>query len=238
MRRFKSSGRDCLARWGEFGEERYVAGMDDHPHVVRLLKAADEKVPFVFGGAWHSDWSFMETPPAYTFLYAVDVPEFGGDTLFSNQYLVYDFLSAEMQRICDSLIAIHSAKRGYGPDASHNERIENMDIRYDDSALATQEHPLVRVHPETGKHAIFANPVYTLGIKGMKSGESAALLNYLYGLAEQHAFICRYRWQNNTVTVWDNRCVWHLPINDYHGARRELLRMTVKGERPVGVATG
>jgi taurine dioxygenase len=225
-----------VARWGSYGEERYLGGMDDHPHVVALLKEADEKVPIVFGGAWHSDWSFMETPPAYTFLYALDIPDYGGDTLFANMYLVYDFLSPEMQRICDGLTVIHSAERGYGPNAKHNDYFENMDIKYDESALATQEHPLVRVHPETGRKAIFANPVYAIGIKGMKSGESSVILNYLYSIAQNHAFICRYRWNKGSIAIWDNRCAWHFPISDYHGQRREMWRMTVAGDKPSGPA--
>ena len=123
------------SRWGTFGEDPYLVGMDDHPHIARLIKEADQRAPLVFGGSWHSDWSFLESPPAYTLLYATDVPEFGGDTLYTNMYLVYEWLSDEMKRICESLTVLHSAEKGYGPAATHNKLFEHMKIKTGESEI-------------------------------------------------------------------------------------------------------
>ena len=218
-------------RFGAFGDDPYLEH-EPGQQVVRLVKEADEATPFVFGAAWHSDWSFLERPPAYTLLYGTDIPPYGGDTLYANLYLVYEWLSDEMKRICESLVGIHSAERGYGPDAKHNALVEHMNIRTGVDALKTQEHPLVRTHPETGRKAIFANPVYTVGLKGLKPQESEPILSTLYALADHPVFTCRFRWEPRSLAIWDNRCTWHLPLADYHGLRREALRTTVAGTVP------
>jgi len=112
--------------WGPFGDDPYVAGLDSHPHVVRVLKEADEKVPLVFGGAWHSDWSFQQEPPAFTILYGHDVPDHGGDTLWSNLYLAADHLSAGLRATLAGRRAVHSPQKAYGAQATHNELVEHM----------------------------------------------------------------------------------------------------------------
>ena len=221
--------------FGEFGDDPFVRGLEDegHPHVVRVLKEADEKHPFVFGGAWHSDWSFQDAPPAYTILYGKDVPEFGGDTLWANMYLAYESLSEGMKRMLDGLEAIHSPERAYGPTALHNELLENMDIPYGDKARVLKAHPVVRAHCETGRKALFINPGYTVGLRDMKPDEAAPILESLYRVATNPAFLCRFRWEPGSVAVWDNRCTLHNPISDYHGQRREMYRTTVAGNAPV-----
>lgn len=221
------------ARWGEFGEDPFLTGLPDHPHVVPVRKEADEKVPLVFGSAWHSDWSFQEAPPAYTILYAVDVPDHGGDTLWANMYLAAEHTSPTLRSVLRSLEAVHSPSMGYGPDATHNELIEHMDIEYGDRGTATQVHPILRRHPRTGREALFVNPVYTTGINGMNGEESAALLEHLYAVATDPVHLCRFRWHPGSIAVWDNRCTMHLPLADYHGARREMWRTTVRGETPL-----
>jgi len=201
--------------------------------VVRLVKEADEKVPVVFGGAWHSDWSFQRTPPAYTLLHAVDVPEWGGDTLWANMYLATEYTSETLKSVLRGLEAVHSPAMGYGPDALHNELIEHMDIDYGEQGTSTHRHPIIRRHPRTGREVIYVNPVYTVGIHGMRDEEATAILGQLYDVATDPVHLCRFRWEPGSLAVWDNRCTMHLPLADYHGTRREMRRTTVRGEAPI-----
>ncbi len=220
-------------QFGEFGREPYVTCMAEHPHVVHVVKEADEKVPFVFGGAWHTDWTFQERPPAFTLLYGHDIPPYGGDTCFANLALAYEWLSPGMQALLENLDAEHSPERAYGVGAKHNALLENMQILYgQDASGEVRNHPLVTRHPETGKKVLFINPVYTSGIKGLRPEEAQPLLDYLFNLAVSQAFTCRMRWHQGTLAIWDNRSTWHMPVADYHGMRREMFRTTVVGEAP------
>ncbi len=218
---------------GEFGREPYVTCMKEHPHVVHVVKEADEQTPVVFGGAWHTDWTFQERPPAFTLLYGKDIPPFGGDTCYANMALAYEWLSPPMQAFLEGLEAVHSPERAYGVNSNHNALLENMAINYGkDTAADTRAHPLVTRHPETGQKVLFVNPAYTSGIQGMSVAESEVILNYLFKLATSEAFTCRMRWRKGTLAIWDNRSTWHMPISDYHGMRREMFRTTVVGEVP------
>lgn len=218
---------------GEFGREPYVACMKEHPHVVHVVKEADEKIPFVFGGAWHTDWTFQECPPAITLLYGHEIPPYGGDTCYADMALVYEWLSPGMQALLEPLEGIHSPERAYGLNANHNALLENMAVRYgSDTSEETRTHPLVIRHPETAKKVLFVNPAYTLGIRGLKPDEAKPLLDYLFNLALAPAFTCRMRWRQGTLAIWDNRSTWHMPVADYHGMRREMFRTTVVGDVP------
>ncbi len=220
-------------RFGEFGVEPYVKPMANHPHVVHVVKEASEGTPFVFGGAWHSDWSFQERPPAFTLLYGHDVPAVGGDTLFNSMYLACEWLSPAMRKILLGLNGINSPEYGYGPNAKHNAGLESMQILYGENVdHDVRSHPLITRHPETGRNVLFANPAYTLGIEGMKAEEARPLLDYLFSVASAPAFTCRMRWTPGTLAIWDNRCVWHQPVSDYFGQRREMYRTTVVGDKP------
>ncbi|AQZ94477.1 TauD/TfdA dioxygenase family protein [Halopseudomonas phragmitis] len=222
-------------RFGEFGNEPYVKPMADHPHVVHVRKEADESTPIVFGGAWHTDWTFQERPPAFTLLYGHDVPDVGGDTLYTNMYLAYEWLSPAMQNMLLGLRGIHTPEFGYGPNAKHNAGLESMKIVYGENVdHDVRSHPLITRHPETGRNVLFANPAYTLGIEGMKAEESRPILDYLFSVATAPAFTCRMRWAPGTLAIWDNRCTWHQPVSDYFGKRREMFRTTVVGDKPVG----
>ncbi len=218
---------------GAFGREPYVTCMEAHPHVVHVVKEADEKAPFVFGGAWHTDWTFQEQPPAFTLLYGHDIPPYGGDTCFANLALAYEWLSPGMQALLENLDAEHSPERAYGVNANHNALLENMHIRYgQDASHEARCHPLVTRHPETGKKVLFINPAYTSGIKGLRGPEAQPLLDYLFNLAVSPTFTCRMRWRQGTLAIWDNRSTWHMPVADYHGMRREMFRTTVVGGAP------
>lgn len=220
-------------RWGPFGDDPFVQGLESHPHIVKVVKEADEKVPFVFGGAWHSDWSFQQRPPSYTILYGHDVPDHGGDTLWANLYLAADHLSPGLRSTLAGLRAVHSPKMAYGAAASHNELVEHMDIRYGEAAHVQRAQPILRRHPDSGRTALFVNWGYTDSIEGWWPNESQALLDHLYAVSTNPVYTCRYRWSQGSVAIWDNRCTLHHPISDYAGTRREMWRITIAGEEPI-----
>jgi taurine dioxygenase len=217
----------------------YVEPLADHPDIIAVLKEADECNISTFGGTWHTDFSFLEQPPAATLLYALEVPAFGGDTLWANMYAAYDALSAGMRATLNGLVAIHTgAPHGtaHAPPADLSVSRSIKLTRGDPSADVETEHPVVRRHPVTGRPALFINPVYVAGFKGMTEAESRPLLDFLGQHAVRPEFTCRFSWQNGSLALWDNRCTQHLAVNDYDGERRLLHRVTVAGERPVGTA--
>ena len=223
------------SRLGAFGLEPFVEGDSTHPNVIAVVKEADEVRRLNFGGKWHSDWSFLETPPSYTLLHARELPPFGGDTLFANQYLAFESLSEGMQTLLKGQQAIHSARRPYGPQ-SHNangKHLRSMKIKTGPEALAEFAHPMVRRHPATGRSALYVNPVYTIRLQGMTEDESAPLIGFLSERSVRPEFIIRVAWRPNMLTIWDNRVVQHRAVNDYDGHRRELHRTSVLGEAPV-----
>lgn len=224
---------------GEFGEDPFLDGMEDHPHVLRLVKEADEKSNLVFGGTWHSDWSFQEAPPSYTILAAQDIPPYGGDTLYASLYNAYDSLSPVLQKFCESLNVIHTAQNGYGDQmaAIYESMIENMKVKTGgEIASKMQSHPMIRVHPESGRKVLYITGVYSLTIEGMHFDEAAELLNFMQTKIVEHPLnLCRFRWEQGSVAMWDNRCTQHLPMADYKGIRRELNRTIIGGEPPVRV---
>ncbi len=226
------------SQFGPFGIEPYVKTMPDHPEVIAVVKEADETNAINFGGHWHSDWSFQENPPLATILHGKEIPPYGGDTMFANSYLAYDTLSEGMKAIVDPLIAIHSARRSYGTGKSllGNKKRKSMTIIHSEEAHEEMEHPLVRIHPETGRKLLFINPVYTTRLKGMTEKDSVEILEKLFRHAISEVFTCRFRWEKHSVAMWDNRCVMHLALNDYDGHRRELHRITIAGDRPFGEA--
>ena len=225
--------------FGEFGVDPFVDGIEGHPNILRLLKEADEATGFVFGVTWHSDWSFQDKPPAYTILYGKDIPPYGGDTLYASMYNAYDSLSPVMKQICESLNVVHSAKHGYGTQMAglYEATLENMDVKTGgDVADAIKIHPMVTVHPESGRKALFVTGVYSVAIEGMELDESMHLLEFLQKkLMEDTLNLCRFRWEPGSMAMWDNRCVQHLPMADYLGQRREMYRTIVAGGVPQGV---
>ena len=227
---------ELTRRFGEVLRVPYIAPLAGHPDVVAVLKEADEQHISTFGGTWHSDFSFLEQPPSLTLLYALELPEVGGDTVWSSQYAAYDSLSIGMRRLLDPLQAIHTAwpHGTKGPDATAAVSRSIVMTRNDPSADREIVHPVVRVHPVTGKQALFVNPVYTQRFVDMTAEESQPLLQYLFDHAISAEFTCRLRWTPGTLAIWDNRRLLHLAINDYDGSRRLLHRTTVVGETPTG----
>jgi taurine dioxygenase len=225
------------ATLGPEGDDPFIASIPGHPRVVEVRREATETTP-VFAEAWHSDWSFLESPPAGTLLYAKVIPPIGGDTLFANQYAAYDALSVPMKSRIADLRGIHSARRSYSPGGVYGERDQgrSMAIRYSERAMATQLHPLVRRHPETGRPALFVNLGYTIGVEGMAEAESTALLTELFAHQTKPEFIYRHRWAPRLLTLWDNRCVLHTATGGYQGHQRLLWRITIGERVPQSVA--
>ncbi len=215
-------------RFGEIGYYPFVEGMKNFPEVVEVEKKANEKVNF--GGLWHTDTSYLQEPPLGSLLYAVDVPAIGGDTLFSNMYLAYDALSDKMKNILEGLKGVNSAEK---PDAAlgRTHRIAEKP-KQTDAIVTTSSHPLVRTHPETGKKALYCSAAHTMNIEGMTPAESTPILNYLYSIQQREEFTCRFHWKLGSLAFWDNRAAQHNALNDYHGDRRMMYRVTLKGDTP------
>lgn len=227
---------EITQRFGSVLRVPYIEHLDEHPDIIAVLKEADEQQISTFGGTWHSDFSFLPAPPSLTLLYALELPDVGGDTLWASQYAAYDALSDGLKRVLDPLRAIHTGwphgAKGPGPDVPVSRSIGM--VRNDPAADREVIHPVVRVHPVTGRKALFVNSVYTQQFEGMTQEESRPLLQYLADHSTKAEFTCRLRWANGTLAVWDNRCLLHLAINDYDGSRRLLHRTTVSGEAPDG----
>ena len=212
-------------RFGKLNIHPYVAGMADHPEVMEVIKEPQDRINF--GGGWHSDMSFLERPAIGSILYAVETPEFGGDTLFASQAAAFEALSPGLQRTLEGLSAVHSASREYSATGHSAQKRTSMAIAEADGLVGEYVHPMVLVHPETGRKALYVNPAFTLKIEGWKTSESKALLEYLFQHCRYEGFTCRFNWAPGSVAFWDNRSVWHFALNDYHGHRRHMRRVTV-----------
>lgn len=216
----------------------FAAGLDDYPEIMPIVKEPEDHTKTNFGGKWHSDVTFYEEPALGSILYALDVPDVGGDTLWANMYLAYETLSDGLKETLDGMQAVHSARRVYGLNNSRQTRRDkdgsdiSMKVKASDEADAEVNHPVVRTHPETGRKLLFVNPNFTERFVGWTEEESLPLLDFLCDHATQPAFTCRFRWQKGSIAFWDNRCTQHLAMNDYHGKRREMHRVTVKGDKP------
>lgn len=221
------------ARLGPFGEVPFIATMDEFPEVIRVVKEADEGAAFNFGGAWHSDFSFQNEPPSFTILSAVDVPPWGGDTCFASMTAAWNALHEPMQIRLRALNAVHSARDAYSPkmQALHT-GMSGMQIVCDESANDHRVHPLVPVHPETGKEVLFFNRAYVRDIENMPNDEAQSLMSFLHLHTTDVKFMYRHRWQSGDVVIWDNRSTQHVALNDYAGFRRELRRTTIAGGSP------
>jgi taurine dioxygenase len=218
------------ARFGPVGRYPFAEPIEGHPDVIAVVKEADQTTNF--GGMWHSDTAYLERPPLGSALYALEVPAVGGDTLFANMYLAYDTLSAGMKTLLDGLAAVNSAGKGGGAVRGPHLASGAMTGRDLDKMTLEAAHPVVRTHPATGRKALYVNRAHTVRFAEMTEAESAPLLDFLFDHAERDDFTCRFRWTKGALALWDNRCTQHYPLNDYHGHRRVMHRVTVEGERP------
>jgi taurine dioxygenase len=219
---------------GPFGKDPYIEPMPGRPNVLELRREPDEKASN-FGAGWHSDWSFLETPPAATLLRAQTIPPVGGDTLFVDASRAWDALSDAMKALLAPLQAVHSARQSYGTKGvfARDTEARTMKIIVSEEADGSLTHPLVRTHPVTGRKALYISPVYTVGIEGFTPEESKALLGFLFSHLTQEQFIYRHKWTVGDVLMWDNRCTMHFAEGGYDGHLRVMHRTTVQGEVPV-----
>lgn len=213
------------ARFGPLNIHPYVSGMAGQPEVMEIIKEPADKTNF--GGGWHSDMSFLETPAIGSILYALEVPEFGGDTLFASQAAAFDALSEGLKATLEGLNAVHSAAREYSSQGHSAKPRASMQVAEADGYVGEYVHPMVLVHPESGRKALYVNPAFTLRIDGWKPSESKALLDYLFQHCRYEGFTYRFTWAKGSVAFWDNRSVWHFALNDYAGQRRHMRRVTV-----------
>jgi taurine dioxygenase len=214
-------------RMGEPVEYPFVKGIDGFPQVIEVKKLEHER--HNFGGIWHSDTAYLAEPPMGSMLLAREIPPYGGDTEFANQYLAFESLSARLRAVLEALTAVNSSAKA---DVS---KTREDRIKTDGKSEAREydaEHPVVRTHPETGRKALYVNVAHTARFSGMTEEESAPLLGFLFRHQVRAEFTCRFRWRPGSIAFWDNRCAQHNPVNDYHGHRRVMHRITLAGDRP------
>jgi taurine dioxygenase len=215
--------------FGPINVNRFFTPVPGHPEIAEVRKEPHHRKNI--GEVWHTDHSYDEIPALGSVLLAREVPEVGGDTMFANMYLAYETLSDGYKRMLEGLRAVHSSRHIFGPNAAYHGN--DLKDRLANPGLAVQDavHPVVITHPTTGRKALYVNPNFTVGIEGWTAEESRALFDHLFRHAVRPEFTCRFRWRNGSIAVWDNRCTWHLAVNDYHGHRRLMHRVTIDGTR-------
>jgi taurine dioxygenase len=213
-------------RFGEPIEYPQLKGLPEAPLITPVVKLEHERNNF--GGIWHSDTTYLPIPPMGSMLLAREVPPQGGDTMFANQYLAYEALSDGLKRTLDGLLGVSSSAKA---DVTKT-REDRMKAAGAELKVLSAAHPIVRTHPETGRKALYTSAAHTACIKGWSEAESQPLLEYLWRHQTQPEFACRFHWQVGSLAFWDNRCAMHYPINDYHGFRRVMHRITLAGDKP------
>jgi len=227
--------REIGSRFGSLDVHPFIESVPGVPEVVAVVKEADEERNF--GGGWHSEVSFYERPAMGTLLYAVEVPEKGGDTLLADVIRAYEALPRDTQERIARLRGEHSAEHIYGPGGFYQDRASGAGsgtrTKDADAARGRVEHPVVRTHPETGEKLLYVNLAFSVGIAGLPEEEARPLLSELIQHAVRPEFVTRLHWEPGTLAVWDNRSTQHYALNDYAGHRREMLRVVIEGDRPV-----
>jgi taurine dioxygenase len=219
---------ELARRFGTPVEYPFVKGIDGFPDITPVVKLPHER--HNFGGIWHSDTTYLERPPMATMLIAREVPPYGGDTLFASMYLAWETLSSGMQRLLEPLAAVNSSAKA-DVTRTREDRIKESG-RADARREYLAEHPAVRTHPETGRKALYVNVAHTTRFRDMTEEESVPILDYLFRHQVRPEHTCRFAWRPGSIAFWDNRCVQHNPVNDYHGHRRVMHRVTLAGDVP------
>ena len=220
--------------FGDFGEDPYLKHIEGSDHIAAIQRNADEKTP-IFAENLHSDWSFQDIPPAGTCLFGITIPPMGGNTIFADQVAAYERLPDELRKTADSLVAIHSAEKGYAPDgkfgADDQGKGRSMSIITDESARIQKRHPFVRTHPETGKKALFSSAAYIQGFVGFTKQESNELLDVFYVYQSAEEILYSHKWSERMLLMWDNRSLLHAATGGYDGYDRLLHRTTIADTR-------
>ena len=222
------------SRFGPLNVHPMMKPLAGHPEVLEIVKNPEDRNNF--GGSWHTDLSYLERPALASLLYAKKIPPVGGDTLFANMYLAFEALSDGLKRLLAGLRAVHDTRMIYTADAQvsggtiGDAASMGRSRRNDEHEEAV--HPVVRTHPETGRRALYVNCNFTTRFEDMTEAESAPLLEFLFARLERPELTCRFRWTQGAVALWDNRCTQHYALNDYHGHRRVMQRVSIEGDRP------
>ena len=213
--------------WGEINVNRFFTPVENYPQIAEVRKEPDQK--FNIGGGWHTDHSYDQIPALGSLLYAKEVPTTGGDTLFAGCGAAFATLSEGIKDTLRTLRAVHSSRHVFGQSAAMPDDVTGL---FTNADQATQDavHPVVIRHPLSGREILYVNPGFTTHIEGWSIQESAPLLEFLYGHIARPEHTCRFHWQPGSLAFWDNRATWHLAVNDYHGQRRLMHRITVEGE--------
>jgi len=214
--------------FGAINVNRFFGAVAEHPQIAEVRKEPEQKSNI--GGLWHTDHSYDIEPAMGSILLARETPERGGDTLFANMYSAYEALSDGLKRTLDGLKAVHTSRRNFGESAYRNSD-RDYEGRLGNPEAATQDavHPVVIRHPISGRQALYVNAAFTIHFEGWSEDESKPLLDMLYRHAIRPEFTYRFRWSPGSIAFWDNRATWHYAVNDYHGARRLMHRITIEG---------
>jgi taurine dioxygenase len=216
--------------FGEVGEDPFFGHIDGYPNICAIQRDADEKTP-IFAEIFHTDWSFMQIPPAGTALFGITIPPHGGDTLFADQVKAYEDMPDALREKVKGLTAIHSAALGYAPDGAYGDSDQasgrSMQIKPSEKARETCPHPLVRTHHETGTTALFSSAAYIQSFQGMSLEASQALAMELYAHQTQEKFQYRHKWEKDMLVIWDNRSLLHCATGGFDGYDRLLHRVTI-----------
>ena len=219
------------ARFGPIGHYPFAEPVDGNPDVIAIIKESHQTTNF--GGIWHTDTAYLDRPSMGSMLYAREVPQVGGDTMWSNMYAAYEALSGGMKKLLSELSGVNSAAKN--KDALRMNHLEDGAMTGKDADQMDEQtavHPIIRTHPRTGRKSLYISEAHTICFDGMTKAESAPILDFLFAHAIKEEFTCRFRWTTNTLAVWDNRCALHYPLNDYHGYRREMHRVTLQSDVP------
>lgn len=221
--------RDFAARFGELYRHPFYPGHEAAPEVMVLAHDANHRAN---SDRWHNDVTYLERPPQAAVLYAEEIPDLGGDTLWANMYLAYETLSEPLKEFVSRLRAVHSFAKNFTP-----ERFTALDMEDRRDAIYAEHppvsHPVARTNPATGRKALFVNADFTSHIEGLSARESEALLQLLFEHMARPEFQVRWRWSAGTVAFWDNRWTQHCALADYFPNRRVVRRATILGDRPV-----
>jgi taurine dioxygenase len=212
-------------RIGPIVVNRYFPKTERYPQIAKVEKTEEQKTNI--GGGWHTDHSYDQAPAMGSVLLAVETPPSGGDTLFADMYAAYEALSDGLKETLSGLKAFHASEHIYGVEGVYGKTDQAHLAGHAENPSAV--HPVVITHPGSGRKALYVNPGFTLAFEGWSREESLPLLGYLFQHAVKPQFVHRFQWKPGSMAIWDNRATWHCAMNDYHGQRRLMHRITIAG---------